>query len=126
MKKILLLIVASLFIYSGAFAVESVVEKNKENKEQIENSLDNAGKQIIQAKKLNKKELRKFRKENRKEFKDRKNIKEVLSNMLMVGGIIMLAGLLLFLIVTNATWLGIAVMVVGLVLLLYGALQKFF
>jgi hypothetical protein len=61
---------------------------------------------------------------------DIKNLKKLfktaVSSMVLVGGALMVFGLLLYLVVTNALWLGIAVMVLGFIILLYGVLQQFF
>lgn len=130
MKKVLFLSVLSLFVFSGVFGAESLADENKLNQEQFENELIKKNideeKLIIQTDKIDRKELKKIRKNNRKLFKDKKRIKNTLSSMLLVGAGIMVFGLLLYLVVTSALWLGIAVMVIGLVLLLYGALKEFF
>ncbi len=56
----------------------------------------------------------------------KKRLKTAVSSMVLVGGALMVFGLLLYLVVTNALWLGIAVMVLGFLILLYGLLQQFF
>jgi F0F1-type ATP synthase assembly protein I len=96
MKKFLFLIVASLFIFSGVFGAESLTES-------------------IAVEKENRKQKVEFSVE-----KAQKDIDQI------VGGILLIGGLLLYLIVGAAPWLGIIVMVIGIVLLLYGALKKFF
>lgn len=127
MKKVLFLIVASLFIFSGAFAAEGVADDNVKAEKKAELSIEKAKKDFTQTKKIDRKELRKFKKEFKKKIKQRKKIhkiKDVLNNMLMVGLGILILGLLLYLITVG--WLGIAVMVIGLVLLLYGVLKQYF
>lgn len=130
MKKVFLLLVMSLFIYSGVFSAESFTDENKLNQKQIENEVTkNNGdteKLIIKTEKISKKEFKKIKRNNRKLIKDKKRIKNAMSSMLLVGAGLLVFGLLLYLVVTSATWLGIAVMVIGLVLLLYGVLKKFF
>ena len=130
MKKVLFLSVLSLFVFSGVFGAESLADENKLNQEQFENELIKKNideeKLIIQTDKIDRKELKKIRKNNRKLIKDKKRIKNTISSMILVGAGLMVFGLLLYLVVTSALWLGIAVMVIGLVLLLYGVLQKFF
>lgn len=132
MKKVLFLLVLSLFVFSGAFGAESMSDENNINQEQAENEMipknndTDTEKLIIKTDKVDRKVFKKIRKEYRKFIKDKKGIKKTLNSMLLVGAVLMGFGLLLYLIVQNAIWLGIAVMVLGLVLLLYGVLQKFF
>ncbi len=130
MKKVLFLLVLSLFVFSGAFGVETMSDENDINQEQAENEVspnNNKVKKLInKTHKVVRKEFKKIRKEYRKFIKDKKRIKNTMNTMLLVGAVLMGFGLLLYLIVSNAMWLGIAVMVLGLVLLLYGVLQKFF
>ena len=130
MKKILLLILAALFISTGSFAVESVVDDTKHTKDQISErpvqDLDQTKKEFVKKFKAKKKAYKQLIKNKVDKIKERKSIKQTMSNMLLVGALILVGGLLLYLIVSNAKWLGIAVMVVGLVLLLYGALKRFF
>lgn len=130
MKKVFLLLVMSLFIYSGIYSAESFTDENKLNQKQIENEVtknnDDTEKMIIQTDKISKKEFKKIKRNNRKLIKNKKRIKNTMSSMLLVGAGLLVFGLLLYLVVTSATWLGIAVMVIGLVLLLYGVLKKFF
>lgn len=120
----------SLFIFSGVFAADSMTDENSFNQEQPESEVIvkniDSDKLITKTDKLDRKELKKFRKENRKLIKDKKRIKKTMNTMLLVGAVLMGFGLLLYLVVTSALWLGIAVMVLGLVLLLYGVLKKFF
>lgn len=125
MKKLLFLIAASLFVFSGLYAAEGLTERstlNKDNSEQTIKEIKNhAG-----FKTLDKKEFKKLKKEFKKELRQKRSIKENISNMLLFGALLLVGGLLLYLIVTGAPWIGIAVMIVGVLLLIYGALTKFF
>jgi len=127
MKKILFLSVLSIFVFSGVFGAEGQSDESKNNQEQFKNELVknniDAEKEIIQTDKIDKKIIRKNRRDI---IKNKKRIKKTLNNMLLVGGGLMVLGLILYLIVTQAAFIGIAVMVLGLVLLLYGVLKKFF
>jgi hypothetical protein len=125
MKKLLVLILASLFIFSGVYAADGFSDIPVDKKEKTELKIKDLKKQT-DLKKADKKEYKKLIKENRKKFKKKRSFLESLSNMLLVGGILIIGGLLLYLIVAGAPWLGIAVMIVGVLLLIYGALTKFF
>ena len=126
MKKVLFLIVASLFIFSGVYGAEGLADENNNSNDQVEYSLEKAQKDIENAKKLDKKELRKLKKAEKKKLKKQKRIMQILNNMMMVGLGILILGLLLYLIVSSAPILGIIVMIIGIVLLLYAALKQFF
>jgi Flp pilus assembly protein TadB len=127
MKKLFFLTLTALFIFSGLQAADSYTDEVQNSQEivvnDIEQTADDAPK-LIQSEKFSKKEFRKFRKDAKKEIKN--ILKTHDSTMMLVGGAIMIFGLLLYLVVTSATWLGIAVMVIGLLLLLYGLLKRFF
>ena len=82
---------------------------------------------VFEKKKEKKKGFFQRRKEKRKLKKFIiENIEALMSSMLLVGVGLLIFGLLLYLVVTQAAWLGIAVMVIGLLLVLYGVLKMFF
>jgi len=128
MKKLFLLVVMSFFIYSASFSADSNPEVNNVFQETIEKDLqkskDCLEKDTKNSHKFSKKEFRKKRKDLKKEIK--RLLKTDDTTMILVGAGLLIFGLLLYLVVTSALWLGIAVMVLGLVLLLYGVLKRFF
>ena len=127
-----------LFFVSIMFLSSSVifaVEKNPENQSPAEagNKVEQKREQQSQAqlpvfeKKNEKKGFFQKRKERRAAKKFiKENAEALMSSMILVGAGLLIFGLLLYLVVTSALWLGIAVMVLGLVLLLYGVLTQFF
>ena len=129
MKKLFLLMTMSLFIFSGIYGAEALIVDNNTDKSQIEsikiqNQIDGK-RSVVQSKKIDKKELRKIRKQVRKIYKENNKERTNMSQMLLVGGLLLFLGLLLYLIV-SISFIGIAVMILGLLLLVYGVLKQFF
>jgi F0F1-type ATP synthase assembly protein I len=130
-KKILFFVFIMFLSSSVIFAVE----KNPENQSPAEagNKVEQKREQQSQAqlpvfeKKNEKKGFFQKRKERRAAKKFiKENAEALMSSMILVGAGLLIFGLLLYLVVTSAVWLGIAVMILGLVLLLYGVLTQFF
>lgn len=124
-----------VFIMFLSSSVIFAVEKNPENQSPAEagNKVEQKREQQSQAqlpvfeKKNEKKGFFQKRKERRAAKKFiKENAEALMSSMILVGAGLLIFGLLLYLVVTSALWLGIAVMVLGLVLLLYGVLTQFF
>ena len=128
MKKLFFLIVMCFFVFSGIQAADRNSDIQKLKQETVVNdqiqTVENNTFDFQQTEKMSKKEFRKFKKELKQE--KRKFFKTDDTTMMLVGAGLLIFGLLLYLVVTTAAWLGIAVMVLGLVLLLYGVLKRFF
>mgnify|MGYP001557350987 CR=1 FL=1 len=128
MKKLFFLIIMSLFIISNTQAADSNPDNIEMNQEtvltDIDQNIQDGDEMIPLQEKLSKKEFRKYKRDLKKEIK--RILKTLDTTMMLVGAGLLIFGLLLYLVVTSATWLGIAVMVLGLVLLLYGVLKRFF
>jgi hypothetical protein len=129
-RKILFFAIIMLLSFSVIFAVEKNPEKepaDAQNKVEQKQAKQAQAPMPIFKKKSEKKGFFQKRKEIRaakKFIKD--NAEALMSSMILVGAGLLIFGLLLYLVVTSALWLGIAVMVLGLVLLLYGVLTQFF
>ena len=131
MRKILFLIATFLFVSVGAYASEGEVAGDKKISQEKQTvnieKQKSAKKNFKLLKGANKKEnfFQKLKKV-RKIKKELKKNQTAMGKMMMAGLGLLLGGLLLYLIVTSAPILGIIVMVLGLVILLYAVLKKFF
>ena len=126
MKKILLLFAAFLFVSFAMFASEGEIEKSKNEKQNVSYEKQTpAEKSSKQLKKENKK-LTFFQKvkQIRKIKKELKKSQTAMGPMMMVGLGLLLGGLIIFLI--DVPLVGTVIMILGVVLLLYAVLKKFF
>ncbi len=127
MKKLFLLMTMSLFIFSGIYGAESLIVDNNSDENQIENTkiqqqIDGK-RSIVQSKKIDKKELRKIRKEVRKIYRENHKDRTNVDNMVLAGLGLLLIGLLFMFIIHLV---GVIIIILGLVLLVYGVLKMFF
>ncbi len=127
MKKLFLLMTMSLFIFSGIYGAESLIVDNNSDENQIENTkiqqqIDGK-RSIVQSKKIDKKELRKIRKQVRKIYRENHKDRTNVDNMVLAGLGLLLIGLLFMFIIHLV---GVVIIVLGMVLLVYGVLKMFF
>jgi len=130
MRKILLLVATFLFVSFTAYASEGEIEKdiNKatNEKQNVNSEKQKAAKKSLKLFKNNNKKLNFFQKVRkiRKIKKELKKNQTAMGMMMMVGIGLLLGGLIIFLI--GAEIIGTIIMILGLVLLLYAVLKKFF
>jgi len=127
MKKLFLLMTMSLFIFSGIYGAEALIVDNNTDKSQIEsikiqNQIDGK-RSVVQSKKIDKKELRKIRKQVRKIYRENHKDRTNVDNMVLAGLGLLLIGLLFMFIIHLV---GVIIIILGLVLLVYGVLKMFF
>lgn len=133
MKRIILLVGVLFFVFGSLHAIESSPVAQNSGKQEVAVAKISKIGEMVKLSVIEKMAVKRQFIKNRKAVKKMikrlspdKKFASLMSSMLLVGILFMVAGLVLYLIVTNATWLGIAVMVLGLLLMLYAVLKQFF